>query len=628
MNEVVINLLLAGKRRVIAGLAETGAAMKTLGTTTDRTGKIMTHTTRRTWLMNQALFTLRRILFGVTIGFLGLGVIALKWGFDYNKAINNASVGFEGFINGTQAIQDELAKLYYIAAITPFTFPQILKAARQLVPYTDTLKQANDITEALSNSLAAVGVANAGVYQRATIQFTHILALGRVTGIQLNALARDQIALPKMLAAYYHTTTATVIEMVKKGLVPAGDAVKALIAYQHTAGYEGKNFALATRTVTGAWATFKDIVGKAMGGTTKGIFSGLLKNLQEVDKAMLPLIAGNKPITLNMIIEALDKGLSPQTHIIINLFNLLYGFVQGLTGTFWLLFYVLDKLVFGPLGWFGKVTHTGVKAARMFGIVIGVATAALIIQRTALYLGALAHGVYTLATNISTKASMINTLWIRRQAAAYLGLTIWQWAATGSTTSLAAAFWVLTVAMLSNPLTWIIAGIVLLVAGLVILYFKWQWFHDLVNKTVTWLKDHMYVLALVPIVGPILMLIGHFQTLYRWIMKVVDASRKVGDIANPGGRGRWWNQGLIHLAKSHLAGGTPNVTSAGSFLVGERGPEIVHLPRGAAVQPNSAMDWGGSGMVQVVIMPQDINLDGRRFAEVMYKHRLDRFARR
>jgi TP901 family phage tail tape measure protein len=35
-----------------------------------------------------------------------------------------------------------------------------------------------------------------------------------------------------------------------------------------------------------------------------------------------------------------------------------------------------------------------------------------------------------------------------------------------------------------------------------------------------------------------------------------------------------------------LAGGTPMVTQGGSFLVGEQGPELVILPRGAAVQPN------------------------------------------
>ena len=37
-----------------------------------------------------------------------------------------------------------------------------------------------------------------------------------------------------------------------------------------------------------------------------------------------------------------------------------------------------------------------------------------------------------------------------------------------------------------------------------------------------------------------------------------------------------------------LANGTPQVTTPGTFLVGERGPELVHLPRGAAVQPNES----------------------------------------
>lgn len=44
-----------------------------------------------------------------------------------------------------------------------------------------------------------------------------------------------------------------------------------------------------------------------------------------------------------------------------------------------------------------------------------------------------------------------------------------------------------------------------------------------------------------------------------------------------------------------LAGGTPNVTEGGAFRVGEGGPEIVYLPKGAAVQSNEGGGSSGGG---------------------------------
>ena len=64
---------------------------------------------------------------------------------------------------------------------------------------------------------------------------------------------------------------------------------------------------------------------------------------------------------------------------------------------------------------------------------------------------------------------------------------------------------------------------------------------------------------------------------------------------------------------SGLASGTPRVTTAGAFRVGERGEEIVHLPRGAAVTPNHALAGGGelSGTLTVRIEDSEGNLIGK-----------------
>ena len=54
-------------------------------------------------------------------------------------------------------------------------------------------------------------------------------------------------------------------------------------------------------------------------------------------------------------------------------------------------------------------------------------------------------------------------------------------------------------------------------------------------------------------------------------------------------------KGIISRPPQGLATGTPQVTQAGQFIVGEQGPEMVNLPVGAAVIPNSLMDFAGFG---------------------------------
>lgn len=54
---------------------------------------------------------------------------------------------------------------------------------------------------------------------------------------------------------------------------------------------------------------------------------------------------------------------------------------------------------------------------------------------------------------------------------------------------LIASVWSFTVALLANPITWIVIGIVALIAGIVLLYNKCEWFRDLVDGIISWISD-------------------------------------------------------------------------------------------------------------------------------------------
>ena len=61
--------------------------------------------------------------------------------------------------------------------------------------------------------------------------------------------------------------------------------------------------------------------------------------------------------------------------------------------------------------------------------------------------------------------------------------------AKGALMPLISSVWSFTAALLANPVTWIVIGIVALIAALVLLYNKCEWFRDLVDGIIKWVKD-------------------------------------------------------------------------------------------------------------------------------------------
>jgi len=201
-------------------------------------------------------------------------------------------------------------------------------------------------------------------------------------------------------------------------------------------------------------------------------------------------------------------------------------------------------------------------------------------------------------------------------------------------------------------------AIVAVVAGLIIAYQKVGWFRDAVNwlldavkNAFGWIKSHWPLLAAI-LAGPfgiaVLTIIRNFDKIKAGARKVVDSVRSIfgaiprilknifsaaGGLAADFGKGirDWLNNntpfgdkikvGPLHFTVPKLAqGGT--VTRSGAALVGERGPEIVTLPRAAQVIPNDAIGAGAQTIVTQVF------LDKRQIAEAVGIYASDRIARR
>lgn len=221
--------------------------------------------------------------------------------------------------------------------------------------------------------------------------------------------------------------------------------------------------------------------------------------------------------------------------------------------------------------------------------------------------------------------------------------TIWTVATKGAT----AAQWLFNAAMAANPITLIIIAVIALGVGLVVLWKKSETFRDIVKgafnavwgaiKSVwNWTKKN-WPLLLGILTGPIgwatLAITKNWdkiksggQAVWRWISGLPGKirsgfSRLGGWISAPFRAGfnsvaRFWNATVGQLAfrvPSWVPGlggagwSMPRlpmlakgglIRGAGMAIVGEAGPEIVHLPGGAAVSP---LGRGGVHEVRIVL---------------------------
>jgi SLT domain-containing protein len=69
------------------------------------------------------------------------------------------------------------------------------------------------------------------------------------------------------------------------------------------------------------------------------------------------------------------------------------------------------------------------------------------------------------------------------------------------------------------------------------------------------------------------------------------------------------------------ANGTNFNPVEGDYLVGERGPEVLRIPRGASVIPNHLL--GSSGGPQIIVQPAPVYLDGRLLAQGLMPYIVD-----
>lgn len=170
---------------------------------------------------------------GTLLGFAGFqGLSSIGGLFSYifgsDEQLENTTTAFTKLLGSSKAAKQEIADLQQFAAATPLELPDVEQATQALLGYGFQLKQTKPLITAIGDALAATGHLDPATLQQVVTVFGQMHASLHLQTQDLKQLQSAGINAFQLLADTLKPTKTQLDDLVKKGLIPAGDAQKYL----------------------------------------------------------------------------------------------------------------------------------------------------------------------------------------------------------------------------------------------------------------------------------------------------------------------------------------------------------------------------------------------------------------
>jgi tape measure domain-containing protein len=280
--KVGIELSLAGRRELAAGLQEGEQGFRDLEQAADRAGAAGERSGRR-------FDRTRSILSGVGRGLIfgakaagALAVAGAAVGIKTAAGMETAKIGFTTMLGSAKTSNRFLRDLAGFAAKTPFEFPELQTAASSLVSAGVETKRVIPIMTTLGDVTAGMGTGSEGI-KRATNALQQMNAAGKISAEDLNQLRDAGIPVYDLLAGALGKTKKEVAALRDEGKL-GGEALTAMMRALETGkGLERFNGLMEkqSKSLTGRWSTLKDTVQMGLAGAIRPAIP-LVKDLLQV----------------------------------------------------------------------------------------------------------------------------------------------------------------------------------------------------------------------------------------------------------------------------------------------------------------------------------------------------------
>lgn len=610
---VDIRVRLQNGRVVATEARAVAASVDEIGDAAQRSGTRVGAFSRTTSRMGPILMGVGKALGMATLygtAFTGaVGAFATGVGLNFNATMEQNTVAFTQFLGSTKKAKGYLNELYKIAATTPFEFPDLVSGARRFLAFGFAAKESKKILQEVGDTAAGLG-GGAEEIDRMVMAIGQMKAKGRIQTEELLQLAELGVPVFDYLSKGLKMSGDQLQDELRKGSVGFKEGLDAIRAGMRK-DFGGMSKEQA-KTFTGQLSTLKDNVTQMLGKMTKPLFNWLRRDVLPALNASLPGIQawikgamGKLPGIFTAIkdgVESFIDAIKPAKPF---LDNVLVPMLKGLIGS---------QVVTWIAAW-----KVGVPIFKAVMVVLGAVGSALkplkgVIMGVTFAVGQLFGGGLLLqAVQILAK---------------------WGEAIGGAATWAAKLWWKLSpLAAIIRKLSGVFkdfAGAVIPVLGAafgkaISIVTGWgaKWFNagkGLASRLVAGVKWAVNgISSLFTSAGGIAANIG--QSIIDWI----NDHTPFGDSISINGPGPLPDMSVSIPALA--AGG--GITSAGSVLVGEAGPEVLRLPRGASVNPlpRVAMEGrgGGGGFSERLIVVQ---LDGQEVGRRVERYASDKANRR
>lgn len=639
-----IQLILQGRQQVAAGLSSTAQQVGHLARQTQRYNLEAERGTHRTFLMNQALFTMRRFAYAGTLALGALGTAAIGMGVKFNITMEQNTIAMAHFLGSNERAVRELGYLYELAARTPFEFQNVVEAERRFLAFGYSLQEARRALVTIGDVAAGLGGDPAMNIERLVLVMGQVRATGRVLGQDMLQLQQLGINTNRIFREELGLTREDLAQGVGELQIPAEVAIPALLRGMRKQ-FQGMAIE-QSKTLGGMLSTLRDYRNQFLGAMTEPI----------TDRLRTQVVPGLIDLTKELSTAA-KAGASFTT--IIGIIDRKLGAHGGLL-TIWLIF---RDIAIGVGNIFTNVLMPAFRIAftLSYPLILGIREMAFMFRfltEHSYILGLVMGGLATAFIYTAT-VGLVLSLWTIRQTLLWK-LAIWtgmrfngviRWMIILIYRSVVAMkAWAFATTMARSSLGTFI-GLQFVHNGLLAVTIRNIW--GVVLATRGWIASLVILrttIFSIPVIGWILAIITalvyleiRFRLVSRAIEHMFNQFKRINDWLRDSRLGRIFS-GAISLAAGNApvigpaisgirgafaSGGTAQ--TSGRYLVGEAGPEVIHLPMGARVIPIQASKIGSDGgfaMPEYIELHTHIDLDGREIAEVVSKYRLSRSARK
>lgn len=137
---------------------------------------------------------------------------------------------YKGVIDKTiPSVKDLLKWIQQLAIDSPFTSENVSSSFRMAMAYGFTVTEAKRLTQAMLDFAAGSGASGASM-DRIALALGQVRAKGKLAGQEMLQLTEAGLPVGDILAKAFNKSTAEIEDMREKGLLPAQDAIEAIVA--------------------------------------------------------------------------------------------------------------------------------------------------------------------------------------------------------------------------------------------------------------------------------------------------------------------------------------------------------------------------------------------------------------